>query len=98
MGSDEIQIQLDELDTRVDRLRALYEQYFVGIEKLEPHVQKKDVERRLYALRKLQIRNTALRFRFQNLVQRYTTYLTYWQRVCRQIEEGTFKRDLVRAQ
>jgi hypothetical protein len=98
MTSDEIQTQLAEIETRLDRLRALYEQYFVGIERLEPQVQKKDVERRFQTLRKIQIRNTALRFRFQVLVQRYTSYLTYWQRICRQIEEGTFKRDLVRLQ
>jgi hypothetical protein len=95
---DEVTVQLDELDTRLDRLRALYEQYFVGIEKIEPHVQKKDVERRVQTLRKMQLRNTAARFRFQGLVQKYTTYQTYWQRIVRQIEEGTFKRELARIQ
>jgi len=93
---DEIQIQLDELDSRLDRLRALYEQYYVGIEKTEPFVQKKDVERRFQALRKVQLRNTATRFRFQTLVQKYTTYLTYWQRISRQVEEGTHLRNRTR--
>ncbi|MEI8255225.1 MAG: MXAN_5187 C-terminal domain-containing protein, partial [Deltaproteobacteria bacterium] len=72
--------------------------YFVGIEKLEPHVQKKDVERRFQILRKVQLRNTAARFRFNALQQKYTTYLTYWGRICRRIEEGTYKRLLVRLQ
>lgn len=98
MTPEEIEKQLEELETRLDRLRALYEQYFLGIERTEPFVQKKDVERRFQQLRAVQIRNTALRFRFQTLVQRYTTYLTYWQRITRQIEEGTFQRDLIRAQ
>lgn len=91
-------MQLDELDTRLDRLRATYEQYFVGIERIEPLVQRKDVERRFHDLRKMQLRNTASRFRFQSLVQKYTTYISHWQRICRRIEEGTYKRDLVRAQ
>lgn len=95
---DEVQIQIDELDTRLDRLRALFEQYFIGIEKIEPHVQKKDVERRFERLRKVQLRNTALRFRFNALVQKYTSYLTYWGRIARQIEEGTYRRDLSRLQ
>src|SRR5690242_1012383 len=98
MTPEEIQIQLGEIETRIDRLRGMYEQYFIGIDKLEPYIQKKDVERRFEALRKVQIRNTALRFRFQVLLQRYTTYLTYWQRICRQIEEGTFKREIARVQ
>ncbi|HVJ90475.1 MAG TPA: hypothetical protein VM580_11785, partial [Labilithrix sp.] len=90
-------MSLTELEERVDRLRALYEQYFMGYEKIEPGVQRKDVERRFVALRKLQIRNTALRFRFNVITQKYNTYSTYWTRICRQIEEGTFKRHVARA-
>src|SRR5579885_3324458 len=86
-----------ELEMRVDRLRSLYDQYFMGIEKTTPSVQHKDVERRVVMLRREQVRNTALRFRFQMLVQRYNTYQTYWQRICRQIEEGTYKRHVQKA-
>jgi hypothetical protein len=94
----EIEALVGELETRVDRLRALYEQYFMGIEKMAPAVPQKDVERRIALLRKEQIRNTALRFRFQMIIQRYNTYQTHWIRICRQIEGGTYKRDLLRAQ
>jgi hypothetical protein len=51
----------------------------------------------MFALRKVQPRNTALRFRFNSLIQRYTTLQTYWRRIGRQIEEGTYRRDLLRA-
>jgi len=94
----EIEALVGELETRVDRLRALYEQYFMGIERMAPAVPQKDVERRIQVLRKEQIRNTAVRFRFQMILQRYNTYQTHWMRICRQIEEGTYKRDLLRAQ
>jgi hypothetical protein len=60
-------------------------------------VSHKDVERRIQMMRKEQIRNTGLRFRFQMLIQRYNTYQSYWIRITRQIEEGTYKRDVVRA-
>lgn len=89
---------IEELDQRVDRLRAVYDQYFMGFERLEPTVQRKDVERRLAFLLKQQIRNTAQRFKLNMIRQRLTTYQTHWMRVCRQIEEGTFKRHLQRAQ
>ncbi len=98
MDSAEIDSLVGELESRVDRLRALYDQYFMGIERLEPLVPKKDVERRLTALRKEQIRNTGTRYRFQMIVQRYNTLTTYWQRISRQIEQGTYKRDVMRAQ
>jgi hypothetical protein len=94
----EAEVLVGELESRVDRLRSLYDQYFCGLEKLEPAVPKKDVERRIAHLRKINLRNTALRFRFSTAVQRYNTYLAHWQRICRQIEEGTYKRDVRRAQ
>ncbi len=97
MTPSEIEELINELETRVDRLRALYEQYFMGIEKMEPQVPRKDVERRIQLIRREQIRNTALRFRFQMILQRYNTYQTYWLRICREIEEGTYKRDVLRA-
>jgi hypothetical protein len=93
----EIEPLVSELESRVDRLRSLYDQYFMGIERLEPLVPRKDVERRLAMLRKEQIRNTGVRFRFQMIIQRFNTYVTYWQRISRQIETGTFKRHVARA-
>jgi hypothetical protein len=40
----EQEIAIGELEERVDRLRNIYEQYFLGFEKLEPTVPRKDVE------------------------------------------------------
>ena len=69
----------------------------MGYEKIEPGVQRKDVDRRFTALRKQQIRNTALRFRFNVITQKFNTYSMYWTRICRQIEEGTYKRHVAKA-
>jgi hypothetical protein len=96
--AEEIDVALDELENRLDRLRSLYEQYFLGIEKIEPSVARKDVDRRFWLLRRTQIRNTARRFRLQVLVQRYNTFQQYWARICREIENGTYSRHLLRAQ
>ncbi|HYJ09081.1 MAG TPA: MXAN_5187 C-terminal domain-containing protein, partial [Polyangiaceae bacterium] len=86
------------LETRLERLRGLYEQYFLGLEKIEPQVARKDVDRRIDVLRREKIRNTARRFKLQTIVQRYNTFQQYWQRICREIENGTYKRHLLRAQ
>jgi hypothetical protein len=96
MNVQEFDTALSDLETRVDRLRALYENWFRGYEKMEPAVARKDVERRVYGLRKELPRNTALRFRYHQLYQRYTTLATYWQRTARQIEEGTHRLQLQR--
>jgi hypothetical protein len=94
----EIDIALDELETRLDRLRSLYEQYFLGIEKIEPTVARKDVDRRFWIMRRTQIRNTARRFRMQVLIQRYNTFQQYWTRICREIDNGTYARHLLRVE
>src|SRR5262245_14156392 len=96
-GTD-IDVALEELEARLERLRALYEQYFIGIEKIEPSVPRKDIDRRIHALRTVQIRNTAKRFKLQNIIQRYNTFQQYWLRVCREIENGTYHRHVARAQ
>src|SRR6185436_2174204 len=80
---EEQEAAVEELELRVERLRALYDQYFMGIEKIEPMVQRKDVDRRLWLLRREQIRNTGLRFKFNQVVSRYNTFGMYWQRTIR---------------
>ncbi|XXY18636.1 MXAN_5187 C-terminal domain-containing protein [Sorangium sp. So ce216] len=97
MESSEVERELEELETRIERLRALYEQYFMGIERLEPMIPRKDVERRIWVMRREQIRNTGLRFKFQMLFQRYNTFQQYWGRISREIENGTYRRDVLRA-
>ncbi len=97
MDAAETEKYVGDLEIAVDRLRSLYEQYFMGIEKIEPTVPRKDVDRRIYVLRKEQIRNTAQRFRFQMILQKYNTYQTHWMRICREIENGTYKRHLLKA-
>lgn len=88
--------QFDELlhdaEVKLKRLKALYEQWFTGIERIEPLIARKDLDRSLALLSKEKPRNTAARFRLQQLSARYAVYATYWQRIGRQIEEGSFER------
>jgi hypothetical protein len=97
VDAEEIARTIGDLENRVERLRSLYDQYFMGIERIEPLTMRKDVDRRLWALRREQIRNTGLRFKLETTIQRYNTYQQYWQRIVREIEAGTYQRDLGRA-
>ncbi|HET7540368.1 MAG TPA: MXAN_5187 C-terminal domain-containing protein [Polyangiaceae bacterium] len=98
MENAELEVALEELETRLERLRALYEQYFMGIERIEPAIPRKDIDRRIYVLRREKIRNTAKRFKLQTIISRYNTFQQYWQRICREIENGTYKRHVIRAE
>lgn len=97
MTLEEQEILIGELENDIDRLHALYNQYFMGIEKLEPTVVRKNLDRKINLLRREHIKNTALRFRMQMQIQKYNTQSTYWNRVCRQIENGTYNRQVMLA-
>lgn len=97
MDSTEIEQAVADLEERLEKLRVLYDQYFMGIERFEPARRREEVDRRIKTLRRENIRNTALRFKFQQVIQRYTTFSQYWTRILREIERGTFKRDLAKA-
>lgn len=97
MTPKEFEIMLSDAEVQLTRIKHLYEQWFQGLERIEPQIPRKQFDRLLHELRKQQPRNTGLRFRFQTLIQRYTTLQTYWKRIGRQIEEGTYRRDLLRA-
>ncbi|MFU8804639.1 MAG: MXAN_5187 C-terminal domain-containing protein [Bradymonadaceae bacterium] len=98
LNSSEIDALLNELEKRLNNLRVRYEQYFMGVDRMPPEQPRKDVVRMFFDLEQAFIRNTAQKFRLRSLVQRFNTYKNYWNRITRQIEEGTFKRDMNRAQ
>jgi hypothetical protein len=86
--------QLEELANKIERLKTLYEQYFMGIERVEPQLPRKEVTRVMLQLQQQYIRNTALRFKFNTMLQKWNIYVTYWNRVLREIENGTYVRHL----
>lgn len=89
---------LDSLDALIERTKVMYEQYFLGILKFPPEQLHKDIDRKVRELTQQQIRNTALRYRFTTLSQKFGSYNTYWRRTLREIEAGRYVRDIARAQ
>ena len=90
-----VEEQLRELSVQIDRLRVLYEQHFLGMEKLPPTIPRREVERRVTFLGTASISNTAQRFRYLNLVRRWKLHNERWDKVLREIENGTYKPHLV---
>jgi hypothetical protein len=87
---------LSELERKLERVRTFYEQYFMGMEKMEPQVARKEVNRTILLYAQQHIRNTGQRFRFHSIQQKWNIYTTYWNRTMREIEAGTYKRDVAR--
>jgi len=70
------------------KLKTAYEQYFAGIERRPPEKLASKVAKEARTLTSTVITNTALRFRSQQAISRYNTYLQFWQRNLRDLEEG----------
>lgn len=87
-----IAARLDELEEQIEYLKIAYERYFNGVDNVPPTRKKEAIDRSIRALMREHMPSTALRFRFNSLRQRLTTYSHYWNRILHQIEKGTFKR------
>ena len=98
LSREGIEARIGEMEKKCDRLRAMYEAYFMGMERVPPNTPRRDMNRLMLEMQQVQIPNSALRFRFQALSQRWVLQITYWNRTMREIEAGTFRRDMARTQ
>lgn len=96
LKSKNVRELLGLLDEELERLRVSYEKYFVGVDKVPPVRERQRLERLLRHVTSLRTNNTELRFRVNGVRSRFVTFNHYWTRILRQIEEGTYKRDLDR--
>ena len=88
---------LDEMDESIANLQVLYEKYFLGIDRRPPEQERKRVSGKIRDLRTQMIRNTALKFRINTLFAKLISFERMWDRTLREIEEGTYKRDVYKA-
>lgn len=93
----DLRAELDHLDSMLSELRVLFEQYFSGLIPLAPEKPHAEVKRKIRQLRKAPFKNSALNYRLRTLEVRYGTLHTYWQRVLREREEGTYHKDIFKA-
>jgi len=97
MKPSQFDARLSDLENEIAKLRAIYEQWFQGIERVPPVRQRERLDRQVRQLRREAPNNTALRFKYQTIFQRWITFTQYWDRISRRIEEGTYARDIRRA-
>jgi len=83
--------EIETLDREVERLKVMYQQYFLGALKQEPLVLRKSCYRLILQARPDKVRNTSVRFRLRNILQKWNGYQTYWNRITREIEAGTHR-------
>ena len=96
LGAD-TETDLQMLDVKLKQLRMEYEQYFLGARKREPQLLRGEVNKVVAYYANAPIRNTALRFLFNNLRARYFTHKRLWDETCRKIDDGSYERHLFKA-
>jgi hypothetical protein len=93
-----IENRLNEMERKLDRLRSLYDSYFMGMERIPPDTLRREMNRMMLEMQQVPIGRASLRFRFQAMSQKWVLHMTYWNRTMREIEAGTYRRDVARTQ
>jgi hypothetical protein len=103
-GMDKVQLpqvklaeELDVLDEDLTKLQVMYEKYFLGIDRRPPDQERKKVSAQLRGLRNTLVKNTGLKFRINTMFAKLISMERLWDRTLREIEEGTYKRDVFKA-
>lgn len=94
----DVRAEIAEFEKLLADLKINYEQFFLGILPMQPEKLHKEVKRRLRRLFTLPFKTAAMTYKVKVLENRYTTYNNYWQRILKQKEEGTYSRDVFKAQ
>lgn len=84
-------------ESRLTELITKYEQYFIGLEKREPIKLLEEMDKFVRRYSTSPINNTMYKYRFNNLVARFSSYRQQWTRIVREIEEGRYSRDKFKA-
>ncbi len=78
---------------RLEELRVAYDRFFMGLERIPPQRERDAYMRDLRQTNLLRSHNTAIKFQFQNVRERWSSFCRHWDRIMRLIEEGKFRRE-----
>ena len=89
--------ELQVLDVKLKQLKRDYDQYFLGTRPREPVQLRGEVNKMILVYLNTGIGNTAARFRFNSINSRYQAFKRQWDSNLRQIEQGTYRRHVFKA-
>jgi len=88
---------LVKLDADIDGLRVQFEQYFMGMRKTAPEMERGRIQFLLRRLANAQSANYALKFKFSQTTAKFSSYNQYWERIQQKIESGQLSRDRLKS-
>lgn len=93
----DVRAELALFEAAIEKLKTEYEQYFIGILPFPPNKLHKQADQQLRNLMKAPFKNSEMKYRMRMLENRFRSYNTYWQRTLREKEEGTYHKDVFKA-
>jgi len=87
------QALVNDLTRGFEDLKVSFDLYFSGLERKPPLDKRTELVGKLRKAKEQNTRNTGLKFRINQLWASYQTHDTKWNRILKEIEEGTYKRD-----
>lgn len=97
MEADSPEEEIKILEIKMNQLKLDYEKYFLGTRPTEPSMARAEVQKTVIRFSNTRLTNTALRFKFNSLNGRYQAFKRQWDATLRQIEAGTYKRHIFKA-
>ena len=88
---------LKVFEHKLNALKLDYERYFLGTRPREPMMARREIQKFVTIYANQPIQNTATRFKFNSINSRYQAFKRQWDNVLRQMEAGTYKRDVFKA-
>jgi len=88
---------LRALEQKLNALKLDYDRYFVGTRPREPVMARQEIQKTVSLWGNTPIQNTALRFKFNSIHSRYQAMKRQWDNVLRQMQAGTYQRDVFKA-
>jgi len=82
------------LEQKIDDLKKKFERFFAGLEKRPPLRERDKLKRIIFSIVDKKGYPYHILYRAKQLAIKFNTYNTMWDRMLRQIEEGTLVRDL----
>lgn len=92
-----VEEELQILEHKLNALKLDYERYFLGTRPREPAMARGEIQKAMIIFSNTPIQNTALRFKFNSINSRFLAYRRQWDNTLRQMEAGTYKRDVFKA-
>jgi hypothetical protein len=97
LSQEKLQEELDAMEKSIVELQVVYEKFFLGIDRRPPDNERKRISARMRVLKGTQVKNTALKFRLHTMFAKLISFERMWDRTLREMEEGTYRRDVFKA-